>query len=58
MLVLTRQAGQSIIIGDNIEIVVTRIDQGHHLPRVILGIVAPKEVNIRRGELVPLEKQE
>ena len=47
MLVLTRKAGESIVIGDNIEITVieTKGDQ------IKLGIKAPKEVEIHRKEL-------
>ena len=47
MLVLTRKAGESIVIGDNIEITVieTKGDQ------IKLGIKAPKEVDIHRKEL-------
>ncbi|MGN1385877.1 MAG: carbon storage regulator CsrA [Bacillus sp. (in: firmicutes)] len=47
MLVLTRKVGESIVIGDNIEITVieTKGDQ------IKLGIKAPKEVDIHRKEL-------
>ena len=47
MLVLTRKAGESIVIGDNIEITViaTKGDQ------IKIGIKAPKEVDIHRKEL-------
>lgn len=47
MLVLTRKAGESIIIGDGIEITVieTKGDQ------IKLGIKAPKEVDIHRKEI-------
>ena len=47
MLVLTRKAGESIIIGDDIEITVieTKGDQ------IKLGIKAPKEVDIHRKEI-------
>ncbi len=53
MLKLTRRQGESIMIGDNIEIVVvdTRSD------RAIIGIAAPKDVNIARCELVETEKK-
>ena len=47
MLVLSRKAGQSIVISDDIEITVTRIHNG----RVCLGIAAPQNINIRRAEL-------
>ena len=47
MLVLTRKVGESIIIGDGIEITVieTKGDQ------IKLGIKAPKEVDIHRKEI-------
>ena len=48
MLVLTRRAGQSLRIGDDIEVQVVRLDGD----RVVLGLVAPREVAIVRGELV------
>ncbi len=49
MLVLTRGPGQSIIIGDNIEVtVVSR--RGN---KVQIGIKAPLEVSVRRAEVVP-----
>ncbi len=54
MLVLTRKADQKIRIGDNIEIVVLRIQEG----QVSLGFTAPKELEIVREELLanPTEK--
>lgn len=50
MLVLTRKVDESIIIGDNIQITITKISGD----RVSVGIDAPKEVGIRRAEL-PVE---
>ena len=47
MLVLSRKSGQEIQIGDNIRIVINRIG-GH---RVTIGIEAPRDVRIVRGEL-------
>jgi carbon storage regulator len=47
MLVLNRKVGESIIIDDGITLVVLEV-QGN---RVRLGISAPPNVNIRRGEL-------
>ena len=47
MLVLSRKKGQSIVIGDNIEITVVEI-QGD---MVRIGINAPREVAIHRQEV-------
>lgn len=47
MLVLTRKAGQSIIIGDEIEVQVIAVAG----ERVRLGITAPREVGIFRDEV-------
>ncbi|MEY2341132.1 carbon storage regulator CsrA [Acidithiobacillus sp. IBUN Pt1247-S3] len=47
MLVLTRRKGQAIRIGDDIRIVVTRIDDG----QVRIGIETPTGVSILREEL-------
>lgn len=48
MLVLTRKNQQKIRIGDDIEIVVLDIEGG----KVRLGIQAPREMNIKRAELL------
>jgi len=48
MLVLTRRPGQSIIVGDSIELVVVRIEGD----RVVLGIEAPREIRVVRSELL------
>ena len=47
MLVLSRKAGESIRIGENITITITKT----HGNRVQIGIEAPREVGIRRAEL-------
>lgn len=47
MLVITRKKGESILIGDDIEITVSKIEDGS----VKLGIKAPKEMTILRKEL-------
>jgi len=47
MLVLTRRAGQAICIGDDIRIVVTRIEDG----RVRIGIEGRRDLTILREEL-------
>ena len=47
MLVLTRKEGQSVLLGDNIEITVTKVADGS----VKLAIDAPKATTILRKEL-------
>ncbi|HBE64318.1 MAG TPA: carbon storage regulator [Rhodopirellula baltica] len=47
MLVLSRKEGEKLVIGDNIVITVNRIAGN----RVAIGIEAPREVSIVRGEL-------
>lgn len=47
MLVLTRKRGQSIIVGDDIEVTILEIDRDH----VKLGINAPRSVKVYRREL-------
>ena len=47
MLVLSRKVGEKLIIGDNITVVVSRVSGN----RVTIGIEAPPEVRIVRGEL-------
>lgn len=47
MLVITRKKNESILIGDNIEVVVVKIDEGS----VKLAINAPKDIKILRKEL-------
>ena len=47
MLVLSRKAGDEIIIGDDIRLVVSQISGG----RVSIGIQAPRDIHIVRGEL-------
>lgn len=54
MLVITRKKGDSILIGDNIEISVVKIDDGS----VKLAINAPKELVILRKELYNEVKEE
>ena len=54
MLVLGRKEGQSIHIGDDIVITVVRTrDTG-----VRIGIDAPKDINVRRSELIDERKAE
>ena len=47
MLVITRKKGESLLIGDDIEITITKIDDGS----VKIAINAPKEITILRKEL-------
>ncbi|WP_017415623.1 carbon storage regulator CsrA [Clostridium tunisiense] len=47
MLVITRKKGESLLIGDNIEITIVKLDDGS----VKLAIDAPKEMRILRKEL-------
>lgn len=54
MLVLSRQAGEQIKIGDNITVIVSRIAGN----RVMLAVEAPRDVHIVRGELKPLPPEE
>lgn len=48
MLVLSRGVKETLVIDGNIVVTVTRIDGG----RVKLGIEAPREVSVVRGELL------
>ena len=47
MLVLSRKAGETLLIGDNIKITINRIAGN----RVTVGVEAPGQVKIIRGEL-------
>lgn len=47
MLVLSRKVGEQLIVGDNIVLTVNRISGN----RVAIGIEAPREVSVVRGEL-------
>lgn len=48
MLMLKRRKDEKIYIGDNIEIKVVSVDR----KAVVIGIEAPRELNIVRSELV------
>ena len=54
MLILTRKPGESINIGDDIEIVILGL-QGKH---VRIGINAPKDTPVDRNEIYLRKKQE
>ena len=48
-LILTLKVGQKIVIGDNIVVMLVRIQEGF---QVRLGIDAPRETTILRSELL------
>jgi carbon storage regulator CsrA len=52
VLILRRRVGEKIVIGDGITVVVNRVSGG----RVTLGIEAPQDVHIVRGELRPFDE--
>ena len=47
MLIIARRKGQRILIGDDVEVVVTELSKGV----VKLGILAPTTLGILRGEI-------
>lgn len=47
MLVLSRKVGERLVIGENITVVISRVAGN----RVTIGIEAPPDVRIMRGEL-------
>ena len=53
-LVLTRHVGQSIIIGDDVKITLTKIEGAES---VKVGIDAPKDIKILRAELEKIEDE-
>lgn len=53
MLILQRKAGQSFLIGDDIEISIQEINGG----RVRISVDAPKNVAILRKELIEARKE-
>lgn len=53
MLILTRKIGQSLIIGDDIEVKVVGID-GENIK---IGISAPKNVSVVRKELLEVKDE-
>jgi carbon storage regulator len=54
MLCLSRKAGQTICIGDDIEITVIKIDE----TKVRLGINAPRGVPVHRSEIAAAIERE
>jgi carbon storage regulator len=53
MLVLSRKVGEKLVIGDNITVVVSRVAGN----RVTIGVEAPADVRIIRGELRTSEEE-
>jgi carbon storage regulator len=53
MLIIGRRAGESIFLGEDVEVKIMDITPS----RVKLGIVAPKQLGILRGEIVQAESQ-
>jgi carbon storage regulator len=47
MLVLSRRQGETIVIGDHIEVTVTQLSRN----RVVLRIAAPEQVCVDRSEV-------
>jgi carbon storage regulator len=54
MLVLSRKINESIMIGDQIEVIVLDVRDGH----VKLGIKAPRDISVHRQEIYVEIKQE
>jgi len=54
MLVITRKKGESLLIGNDIEITISKIDDGS----VKIAIDAPREITILRKELYTEVKSE
>jgi carbon storage regulator len=54
MLVLSRERDESIMIGDNIEIIIVDVRGG----KVRLGITAPKNIPVHRREVYDAIKNE
>lgn len=54
MLIITRKKGESLMIGDDIEIIISKIDDGS----VKIGIKAPRNIEILRKELYEEVEQE
>jgi len=54
MLVLSRQKGESIMINDNIEIVIVDV----HGDKVRLGITAPRNISVHRKEVYDMIQRE
>ncbi|MBL8215527.1 MAG: carbon storage regulator [Bryobacterales bacterium] len=53
MLVLSRRVGETVLIGEDVEIQIMDVSP----TRVKLGIAAPKQLSILRGEIRETERQ-
>lgn len=53
MLVITRSPGQSLVIGDDIEIIVSEVNKD----KVKISINAPRDIKIMRKELLEISKE-
>lgn len=51
MLILTRKIGETVMIGDDIEVSVKEIGRGPHKMEVRIGIEAPRHIEIFRREI-------
>ncbi len=54
MLIITRKNGESVLIGDDIEVTILKIEDGS----IKIGINAPGEVTILRKEVYERVKEE
>lgn len=54
MLVLSRNIGQSIVIGDDIEVTVLDVSRS----QVRLGVKAPRDIAVHRDEIAERIRQE
>lgn len=54
MLIVRRREGESVVIGEGVEVVILECGAGK---RVKLGIIGPREVNVYRKELALTTRQ-
>ena len=47
MLILSRAIGDSIMVGDDVEVKLLKIEDG----RAVIGVNAPKEISVHRHEI-------